>query len=421
MTQWKAQNIGPRQLKAFNGAIGAFGWESKTFVELHGTHGRPETERRHAVASPCEAARTDAAEIMERIGSAHGYTVTGATYQDIVAEIEAATARMAETRPVHDCRVTAEDVAQRNQAREERETRERAKAEHLARLIQHQYGLAETSRAVKHVLTALFPHTSFSVRSSSYSGGCSIDASWTDGPTQKQVRPILDVFERAWFDGMEDLKHHTGPVEWNGHLFDFTGDYLNGSRRNSVAALRAAGERFSRDTGLPAPEVVEDGRHAYVKRADAPCGWRFFTSQPDEYPEGVLCRDEAGMDDAAQIVLEITHYTSSEAPSVPYLAEWRDDAPEPENSARSVVFRLLLGETARPAAPAPDAAEPARNGVTVSENEEKNGVEIRFPAKPDASVLETLKANGWRWSRFSACWYTKRTPDALAFARSLTA
>jgi predicted RNA methylase len=57
--------------------------------------------------------------------------------------------------------------------------------------------------------------------------------------------------------------------------------------------------------------------------------------------------------------------------------------------------------------------------AAITENEEKNGIEIRFPSKPSSEVLETLKANGWRWSRFSSCWYTKRSDVARQFAASL--
>ena len=55
----------------------------------------------------------------------------------------------------------------------------------------------------------------------------------------------------------------------------------------------------------------------------------------------------------------------------------------------------------------------------VTENEEKNGVEIRFPSKPAEETLTALKANGWRWSRFSGCWYKTRTAESKAFAAEL--
>lgn len=59
------------------------------------------------------------------------------------------------------------------------------------------------------------------------------------------------------------------------------------------------------------------------------------------------------------------------------------------------------------------------NGVSVTFNEEKNGIELRFPAKPAASVLDDLKAHGWRWSRFSACWYQRDTEANRAYAAAL--
>jgi phospholipid N-methyltransferase len=72
------------------------------------------------------------------------------------------------------------------------------------------------------------------------------------------------------------------------------------------------------------------------------------------------------------------------------------------------------------AGPEPDKAREPVEDVTVSENDEKNGIEIRFPSKPSAAVLDSLKAQGWRWSRFSSCWYTRRTDAARQFAASLS-
>ena len=60
-------------------------------------------------------------------------------------------------------------------------------------------------------------------------------------------------------------------------------------------------------------------------------------------------------------------------------------------------------------------------GITITENNDKDGVEIRFPDRPEQTVLDTLRAQGFRWSRFAKCWYRKRTPETLAFAQSLTA
>lgn len=65
-------------------------------------------------------------------------------------------------------------------------------------------------------------------------------------------------------------------------------------------------------------------------------------------------------------------------------------------------------------------AAPHTEAVTITENTEKNGIEIKFKSKPEKEILDELKANGWRWSRFGGCWYTKNTPENMDFARTFT-
>lgn len=61
----------------------------------------------------------------------------------------------------------------------------------------------------------------------------------------------------------------------------------------------------------------------------------------------------------------------------------------------------------------------SENGKIVRENREKDGVEIIFNSKPNDEILTTLKANGWRWSRFNKLWYNRLTPENLNFANNL--
>jgi hypothetical protein len=67
---------------------------------------------------------------------------------------------------------------------------------------------ADTAKLVRKALKREFPGVKFSVRTSTYAGGASIDVSWTDGPTTKQVDPVIGAYEGADFDGMIDLKHY---------------------------------------------------------------------------------------------------------------------------------------------------------------------------------------------------------------------
>lgn len=65
---------------------------------------------------------------------------------------------------------------------------------------------ADTAKRVRKILKARFPGVTFSVRSKTYSGGASINVSWTAGPTEEQVSKYTHEFEGATFDGMIDLK-----------------------------------------------------------------------------------------------------------------------------------------------------------------------------------------------------------------------
>ena len=57
---------------------------------------------------------------------------------------------------------------------------------------------------------------------------------------------------------------------------------------------------------------------------------------------------------------------------------------------------------------------------TMQLNEERNGVEIKFPGKPRQTIIETLKANGFRWSRFQGLWWAKQNEKTLQIAEGLT-
>ncbi len=67
--------------------------------------------------------------------------------------------------------------------------------------------VTETARLIRAQLKKQFPDVKFSVRSSKYAGGASIDISWTDGPTRASVEQITGPFSGAGFDGMVDMKY----------------------------------------------------------------------------------------------------------------------------------------------------------------------------------------------------------------------
>ncbi len=57
--------------------------------------------------------------------------------------------------------------------------------------------------------------------------------------------------------------------------------------------------------------------------------------------------------------------------------------------------------------------------ATLTENTEKNGIEITFTEKPDKDTLTTLKANGFKWHSKKKLWYAKNTPERLEIAQTL--
>ena len=59
------------------------------------------------------------------------------------------------------------------------------------------------------------------------------------------------------------------------------------------------------------------------------------------------------------------------------------------------------------------------SNVNIVMNSEKNGIEIRFGGKPAAEIIESLKANGFRWSGKQKMWYAKQTEETINFANSL--
>ena len=66
---------------------------------------------------------------------------------------------------------------------------------------------AETAKLVRSSLKANFKSQKFSVRAKSYSGGGSIHVTWTDGPTEAEVTPIVNQYSGSNVDGSIDLKY----------------------------------------------------------------------------------------------------------------------------------------------------------------------------------------------------------------------
>lgn len=161
----------------------------------------------------------------------------------------------------------------------------------------HYLSCAETAKLIRAALKKSFPTVKFSVRSSVYSGGASIDVSWVDGPTSGLVDGVAKSFAGGRFDGMIDMKIHVqhwlmpdgtitiasnpGTVgsagsipaerEWmpdvNAKLVSFGTDFVFTNRKLSEKFVRQAVSRLARQ-GLAefadvAVKVAYDGS-AYI-------------------------------------------------------------------------------------------------------------------------------------------------------------
>lgn len=83
----------------------------------------------------------------------------------------------------------------------------------------------ETAKLIRAVLKESFPAIKFSVKSSQYAGGASISIYYNNGPTEKQVKSVISVFEGSYFDGMQDYKGQNY-ANLNGEEVKFGADFV---------------------------------------------------------------------------------------------------------------------------------------------------------------------------------------------------
>jgi len=179
--------------------------------------------------------------------------------------------------------------------------------------------VAETAKLIRPQLKTHFPGIKFSVRSSSYAGGASIDISWTDGPTTKEVDSVVGAYESKSFDGSIDLgcywkswllpdgtaetAHGTGTTGSLGYiepidnpkphpqaeLVSFGADYVHTERSFSAEFLQPIAEAVAKKYGHPTPTVLVRECGAYVDRTAGSGGIRLASG----YDLGDMIRQEA--------------------------------------------------------------------------------------------------------------------------------
>ena len=118
---------------------------------------------------------------------------------------------------------------------------------------------AETAKLIRAALKESFPGVKFSVRSSVYSGGASIDVRYLDGPAVKQVEAVAGAFAGSYFDGMIDYKgsvYHT----LDGRPVQFLADFVFVGRDYSDEVVASVMAMVADENGIEGSPTVADYR-----------------------------------------------------------------------------------------------------------------------------------------------------------------
>ena len=122
---------------------------------------------------------------------------------------------------------------------------------------------AETAKLVRAALRESFPGVKFSVRSSVYSGGASINISYTNGPTYEAVKNVVAMFEGAYFDGMTDYQGYNYN-SLDGVETSFGANYIFVNREMTLEVMQAAVQEACQYYGLQVPAIKDGYRGAYI-------------------------------------------------------------------------------------------------------------------------------------------------------------
>ena len=244
------------------------------------------------------------------------------------------------------------------------------------KLITEKDGKYSNTLAAKNMRIELkhaFPGHKFSVRSKSFSMGNSVDVSWVDGPTEKEVEAIIGKYQYGHYNVMEDI-HESISTDF--HDKHGSTKFAHGSRSLSYDAELQVLQLISDKYGVSLGEMN-------ITQEPSWCGK--YIKAKYNYNLRVEARGEWLSTLVHQEGYKISFYKDTQEPTV-----------------EAATDSKIVEE------------------VTVTENDDKNGVEIRFPGKPDREVLDRLKANGFRWHRKLKFWYAKRTPERMELANGLT-
>ena len=126
---------------------------------------------------------------------------------------------------------------------------------------------AETAKLVRAALKEAFPGVKFSVKSSTYAGGASINVAYTDGPSASQVEGITSAFQGSYFDGMTDYKG-SNYNSLDGQPVRFGADFIFVNRKFTAPLLTGVVVDVCNKYGFDNEILIDGGGQyfgAYIK------------------------------------------------------------------------------------------------------------------------------------------------------------
>jgi hypothetical protein len=126
---------------------------------------------------------------------------------------------------------------------------------------------ADTAKFVRAALKETFPGVKFSVKSSVYAGGASINIAYTDGPSASQVEAVAQAFQGAYFDGMTDYKGRNYNT-LDGQAVRFGADFIFVKRNFTAPTLTGVVVQVCNYYGFDNEILIDGGGQyfgAYIK------------------------------------------------------------------------------------------------------------------------------------------------------------
>ena len=132
----------------------------------------------------------------------------------------------------------------------------------------------EVAIIIRSILKTNFKDYNFSVRSKSYAGGSSINISWTNGPTHKEVDSLVKHLQSVSHMDITDLVHHVPFCEHDGEKFNSMADHIFSNRHETVEFITPIAAEAAVKYGYTGKyEIVE--RNGIMSHIIVDSTWRF--------------------------------------------------------------------------------------------------------------------------------------------------